>query len=150
MNENLSTSLANRLHSIAIHLLRGLRPLDEHSGISARRLSALSVIVFAGPISLSRLAAAEQVSLPVTSRMIKDMEYEGLVKRLPDPEDRRSINIQVTQKGQTVFESARKRRIQAIASKVSALESDEIELVKKALPILEKIALPPNHPHLKA
>ncbi len=143
------TDLANRLHSTAIHLLRGLRPQDELAGISARRLSALSVIVFAGSISPSNLAKAEQVSLPVTSRMIKDMEYDGLVERLPDPQDRRSNRIQATPRGREIFEKARRRRIQAIAGKLAALKPDQIALLEETLPILEQIALPPNHPHLR-
>ncbi|MGD2027113.1 MAG: MarR family transcriptional regulator [Anaerolineales bacterium] len=148
MKNNHPTRLADRLHSTAIHLLRGLRPQDERTGISARRLSALSVIAFAGPISLSNLAEAEQVSLPVTSRMMKDMEYEGLVERIPDPDDRRSARIQITSRGQALFDQARQQRIQAIADKLAALESNQIELLEEVLPILEQITLPPNHPHL--
>ena len=148
MKNNRPTDLANRLHSTAIHLLRGLRPQDKRAGISARRLSALSVIAFAGPISLSRLAKAEQVSLPVTSRMMKDMEYEGLIERIPDPDDRRSTKIQITPRGQAVFDKARQRRIQAIAAKLAALKPNQIELLEEVLPILEQITLPPNHPHL--
>jgi len=40
--------IADRLHSAAIHLLRRLRREDATSGLSAPRLSALSVIVFGG------------------------------------------------------------------------------------------------------
>ena len=52
---------ADRLHSAAIHLLRSLRVEDQVSGLSGPRLSALSVIVFGGPLPMSALAAAEQV-----------------------------------------------------------------------------------------
>ena len=40
---------AERLHGAAIHLLRRLRREDNASGLTAPRLSALSVVVFAGP-----------------------------------------------------------------------------------------------------
>ena len=53
--------VSDRLHSAAIHLLRAARRDDESFGLSAARLSALSVVVFAGPLSLGALAAAEQV-----------------------------------------------------------------------------------------
>jgi len=49
--------LADRLHSAAIHLLRRLRRQDDASGLPAPQLSALSVIVFGGPITLGDLAA---------------------------------------------------------------------------------------------
>ena len=56
--------LAGRIHSAAIHLLRRLRREDAGSGLNAPRLSALSVIVFAGEVTLGELAAAEQVRPP--------------------------------------------------------------------------------------
>ncbi|MDQ4087754.1 MAG: hypothetical protein M3177_07075, partial [Pseudomonadota bacterium] len=49
--------IAARLHSAAIRLLRMARRDDRDSGLSAPRLSALAVIVFAGPLSLAELAA---------------------------------------------------------------------------------------------
>ena len=53
MNEITSTdAVADRLHSAAIHLLRRVRVEDTASGLTAPRLSALSVIVFGGPLTL--------------------------------------------------------------------------------------------------
>jgi hypothetical protein len=52
---------ADRLHSAAIHLLRRLRMRDYELGIGPAQLSALSVLVFAGPQSLASLAEVEQV-----------------------------------------------------------------------------------------
>ncbi len=46
-----SEILADVLHSAAIHLLRKLRREDAASGLNAPRLSALSVVVFAGPVT---------------------------------------------------------------------------------------------------
>src|SRR5436190_1108590 len=63
----LATSTATRLHSAAIHLLRRLRREDDASGLSAPRLSALSVIVFGGPLSLGALAAAAPLPRPVSA-----------------------------------------------------------------------------------
>jgi chromosome segregation and condensation protein ScpB len=53
--------MAAQLHSVSMRMLRVLRREDEEAGMSASRLSALSVIAFAGPISLADLAAAEHV-----------------------------------------------------------------------------------------
>ena len=49
---------ADRLHSAAIHLLRRLRREDAATGLSAPRLSALSVVVFGGPLTLGELATS--------------------------------------------------------------------------------------------
>ena len=60
--------LADRWHSLAIHLLRRLRREDVKAGLTGPRLSALSVIVFAGPVTLGELAAAEQVAPPTVTK----------------------------------------------------------------------------------
>src|ERR1051325_3298626 len=82
---------ADRLHSAAIHLLRSLRTEDRSSGLSGPRLSALSVIVFAGPIAMSALAAAEQVRPPTMTRLVAELERRGLVERERDPDDHRGV-----------------------------------------------------------
>jgi hypothetical protein len=48
--------VADRLHSAAIHVLRRAGDEDAASGLSRARLSALSVVVFRGPLTLGDLA----------------------------------------------------------------------------------------------
>src|SRR5437868_7756897 len=88
--------LADRLHSAAIHLLRRLRREDDASGLSAPRLSALSVVVFGGPLPIGALAAAEQVRVPTMSRVVASLEQDGLVERVPDDADRRVVRVAAT------------------------------------------------------
>src|ERR687883_145288 len=85
VQQDAATRLADRLHSAAIHLLRRLRREDARTGLSGPRLSALSVVVFAGPRTLGELAAAEQVRPPTMTRLVQALEREGLVARDPDP-----------------------------------------------------------------
>src|SRR5687767_15625553 len=88
--------IAERLHSAAIHLLRRLRREDDASGLGAPRLSALSVIVFGGPVTIGGLAAAEQVRVPTMSRLVDSLESQGLVRRVPDESDRRVVRVEAT------------------------------------------------------
>src|SRR6478752_9901737 len=88
--------LADRLHSTAIHLLRLVRVQDAAAGIGPAQLSALSVIVFGGPVSLNDLARAEQVRPPTMSRIVDGLEAAGLAKRSANPEDRRAVTIEAT------------------------------------------------------
>ncbi|HKP74962.1 MAG TPA: MarR family transcriptional regulator, partial [Longimicrobiaceae bacterium] len=81
--------VADRLHSASIHLLRRVRRRDEESGITAPHLSALSVLVFGGPCTLGELAEAEQVRPPSITRIVRNLEAQGLVERAADPDDGR-------------------------------------------------------------
>ncbi len=75
---------AERLHSAAIHLLRAVRKVDVAMGLGPAKSSALSVLVFGGPRSLGQLAAAEGVKPPSMSRVVQELEAEGLVRRKTD------------------------------------------------------------------
>src|ERR1041385_5653583 len=91
-----TADLADRLHSAAIHLLRRLRREDDASGLPAPQLSALSVIVFGGPITLGALADAEQVRPPTITRLVEKLESAGLVERTSDATDKRVSRVEAT------------------------------------------------------
>jgi DNA-binding MarR family transcriptional regulator len=129
--------LADRLHSTAIHLLRRLRVEDAAAGLTAPRLSALSVIVFRGPLTLSALAAAEQVRPPTITRLVQELEREGLVVRIPDPADRRITRVRASARGRRLLEGGRARRVQRLAADLAALPPVEQRLLARAGEILE-------------
>src|SRR5881628_3572829 len=98
--------LADRLHSASIHLLRRLRRTDPLTGVSAAQLSALSVLM-SGPRTIGELASAEQVQPPTISRLIRQMEAEGLVQRERDPADQRVVWVGSTDTGQRILARGR-------------------------------------------
>src|SRR5947199_3692042 len=105
-----ATQVADRLHSTAIHLLRKVRREDAGSGLSAARLSALSVVVFAGPLTLGRLAEAEQVRSPTMTRIVDELVEAGLVEREAVPVDARRTLARATPAGVTLTAEGRRRR----------------------------------------
>jgi DNA-binding MarR family transcriptional regulator len=142
-----SYKTADQLHSIAIHLLRKLSVYDQEAGMTSRRLSVLSVITFAGPLSVSRLAQIEGVSAPTISRMVKDLEYEGYVEKIPDEDDKRVQKLQVTPKGVEIMKKVRGLRINALAEQIEALSPEELGDLEQGIPVLQTLALPSSHPH---
>lgn len=133
--------VADRLHSAAIHLLRHLRRQDvEALEIGPARLSALSVLVFGGPCTLGRLAAAEQVKPPTMSRLVDKLERDGLATRVTDPADRRSVRIAATRLGRAVLRRGRERRIQALAARLASLKHDELDRLAVAAELMERAA----------
>src|ERR671935_2598236 len=94
---------ADRFHSAAIHALRHVRREDPATGVSAARLSALSVLVFGGPRTLGELAAAEHVRPATMSRIVQALEQDGYLRRESDPRDRRVSRPRATAKGERVM-----------------------------------------------
>ena len=131
--------LADGLHSAAIHLLRRLRREDTKTGLSAPRLSALSVVVFAGPLTLGALAAAEQVRPPTMTRLVTALADEGLVVREPDASDGRLTRIRATPRGRTLLFQGRARRVAALTAEVRALGPAERADLERAVTVLQEV-----------
>jgi DNA-binding MarR family transcriptional regulator len=140
-NETLidSQNIADQLHSAAIHLLRKLRKEDEGSGLNAPRLSALSVIVFGGPITLGDLAAAEQVRPPTMTRIVNALEQQGLVLRKQDANDRRSTRLSATPAGKRLLIEGRSRRVHALEKQIAALSPRQRTALHEAVEILKEV-----------
>lgn len=133
-------TVADRLHSVAIHLLRDLRRVDDATGLSAPRLSALSVLVFGGPCTIGRLAVLEQVRAPSMTRLVQALEHEGLVRRRAGAEDRRKPIIQATAKGRRILLRARGRRVAMLAARLRGLSKAEQAAIAGAIGVLERVA----------
>lgn len=138
--------VADRLHGAAIHLLRRLRVEDAASGLTAPRLSALSVIVFGGPVTLGELAAAEQVRPPTVSRLVRDLEEEGLVVIEPDEHDRRIRRVRATPRGRRLLFEGKRRRVERLTQDLRALTARERRILHQATGILERILHPEGRP----
>ncbi|MDP3738114.1 MAG: MarR family transcriptional regulator [Hyphomonadaceae bacterium] len=136
-------ALADMLHRGAIGLLRGIKVADQETGISPPRLSALSVLVFAGPQSLASLAAAEGVKPPTMSKLIAELEAASLVQKSPDPEDGRGLIISATTKGRKIMLQGRDRRLALLRERLDGLSQREIARLDAAAPILLKLAQRP-------
>ena len=130
--------LADRLHSTAIHLLRQVRVQDAATGLAPARLSALSVLVFGGAMSLNELARAEQVRPPTMSRIVDALESENLVRRTINPQDRRAVVLEATEKGTAILWEGRKRRVKFLAKHLSRLSDAERSKIEDAIKAIHK------------
>ena len=128
------------LHTALIRTLRLLRRTDRATGLSAARLSALSVIVFGGPLSLTALAEAEQVALPSASRLVGELEREGWVERRADASDARAVRLRATAKGRRLMTEGRRARLQALSAAIARLPAADRARLADAVPALEALA----------
>ena len=132
-------SLASALNSVGIHLVRRLRRADESLGITPARLSALSVLVFAGPCSIGALARAEQVTGPTMSKIVAGLERDRLISRSPDPDDGRATTIRATPSGRRLMERGRAQRVDRLAAELRRLPARDVETLDRAVRILRAI-----------
>lgn len=134
-----TVDLANRLNSAAIHLLRRISLEDGDDGVTGARLSALSVLVYGGPQSLGSLARRERVSTPTMSRIVDALVRDGIVARVVDEGDRRSVRLTPTAEGRRLMERGRARRIERLARELATLDPDEVNDLERAVAALERL-----------
>jgi DNA-binding MarR family transcriptional regulator len=132
---------ADRLHSAAIHLLRRVRKQDVASGVGPAQLSALSVLVFAGPKNLGELATAEQVRPPTMSRIVAGLKRTGMIEIKRVADDARRMHIRATAKGTHLLQQSRQRRIEYLAIHLKDLSPLELEQLATAADTIEKLFL---------
>ena len=131
--------VADRLHSAAIHLLRGLRVSDAASGLTAPRLSALSVLVFGGPNTVGGLAAAEQVRVPTMTRLVQGLLRDRLVACAPDRADRRRVVVRATARGARLLHTGRARRVEQLERRLKRLAPEDLACLDRAATLLDSV-----------
>jgi len=134
-----SRAVADRLHSAAIHLLRGLRVEDKAIGLSGPRASALSVIVFRGPIAMGALAEAEQVRAPTITRLVASLEQAGLVRRVTGRTDGRVQLVEATAAGRRLLNKGRARRVERLTGGMTRLSAEDQQVLARAAELMESL-----------
>jgi DNA-binding MarR family transcriptional regulator len=132
--------VADALHSAAIRLLRRVRREDERTGVSPARLSALSVLVFAGPTRLTTLARHEQVKAPTMTRVVAALEADGLVRRRADSQDARAVLLEATPRGVRLMQQGRQRRVTRIARALEDVSREDLDLLKRAVSLIGQVS----------
>ena len=132
-------TVADRLHSAAIHLLRRLRVEDEALGISAPRLSCLSVLVFGGPKRIGELARIEQVEPPTMTRLVDGLVRDGLALREPDPDDARAVRVRATPTGARTLRRGRAQRVETLERVLATLSPADLAALGHGVAVLERV-----------
>ena len=133
------SEVAALLHEQFARLTRRLRTLELPHGMTAERLSALSVIEKRGPISVTALADTEMVRPATMSRMITALVEEGLVKRGGDKNDGRGVLVSVTPKGRRTFQRAQELRLTRFAEVVESLSDEQLAAMRDLASALERL-----------
>jgi DNA-binding MarR family transcriptional regulator len=131
--------LAADLHSAAIRLLRRVRREDDASGLTAARLSALSVLVFSDRMTLGELARAERVSLPTMTRIAAALVKAGYAKRAVEAPDRRYVYLEATRAGIVLLDKGQRRRVDRLSGLLARLDTRERAACARALAALAKL-----------
>jgi DNA-binding MarR family transcriptional regulator len=131
--------VAADLRPVLLRLARELRKETEQLGITARQATLLWLIRRRPGLSLAALAAEEGISPPALSGNVDRLERAGLIERVRSSEDRRRVGLRLTDGGVQLMRRVRARRTTWLASRLGALQPDELEAIEAALPALARL-----------
>jgi DNA-binding MarR family transcriptional regulator len=133
--------LVGRLRISVARLSRLLRQQDE-SGLTPTTTAMLATIARLGPLTLGELAAHEQVAPPTITKSVGKLEEQGLVERIPDPNDKRVCRVQLTPEGRERFTANRHRRTAWLAERLEVLTPRERDRLGHVVELLEHLSEP--------
>jgi DNA-binding MarR family transcriptional regulator len=108
--------------------------------LSDIQLAALSALERHQAMTPGELADYEKVQPPSMTRVIAVLEERNLVQRTAHPTDRRQVILTVTAEGRALVHRVRRRKEAWLAQRLDELSEAEVEVLRAAAPILEKLS----------
>lgn len=131
--------LAARLRMTLGRLNRRVRQHGPQT-LSSSQASTLASVEALGPVRLGDLATHEGVTAPTQSRLVGSLEQQGLLRRMPDTEDRRATLLAITPQGRRQLERLRGERSAFLVGQIGTLTSEQRTALVSALDALESLA----------
>ncbi|MFF4836667.1 MarR family winged helix-turn-helix transcriptional regulator [Streptomyces sp. NPDC001315] len=138
MDSGVAEVSAEDLMGAVEQLVRYVRRGTTAGGLSQAASSALNRLGREGPLRLSELARAENVSQPNMTQLITRMEKAGLARRTADASDGRGVLVEATDTGREVFRRRQTERARALQRLVGGLPEADQQAVRVALPALAR------------
>src|SRR5215475_10288685 len=135
-----STQVANAASELRLVLGQLVRRLRAEYSFPVAQASVLSRLDREGAQTASALAAAERVRPQSMAQTLAELEAAGLIERSPDPADRRSSRIELTEEGHSRVLEGRGRREDWLAAAIAAeLNPEEQRTLLAAVPLLQRL-----------
>lgn len=108
--------------------------------LTIAQLKSLFFIASEGAINFRRLAAALGVTPSNVTGIIDRLVEQGLVSRVENPEDRRMLLLQATDKGEALLANLRESSISHLSDILDRLNPKELSSLARGLGALVKAA----------
>jgi len=129
---------------LALQVLRSFRVLmqsarqhfaqtRQRTGLTGAQLWALSEIIAAPDMRLTTLARLLNLHQTTASNLVLDLVSGGLIEKVPDASDRRSINLRATSEGMAALAAAPRPHEGVLPTALRSLQQHELEALHLAL-----------------
>jgi DNA-binding MarR family transcriptional regulator len=131
--------IVERIQFLQHHLKRTMEETLEERGLTHGEWSVLGMLKRPGPPyrrTPGQLARHASLSTGAMTNRLDRLEQAGLVRRLPDPEDRRRIQVELTRKGHSAWEDSvgtQGRKEELVVGALSPQERKQLNVLLRRL-----------------
>lgn len=130
--------LAERLRTTLGRFVRSVRAQADTPTTS--QSETLLLLEQNGPLSIADMATRRHVKHQSMRLVGGQLEADGLVSRMPNPADRRSQLLSITEKGQDSLSRSREARTSKIAALIQdRLTDEERRVLDEAIRIIDRL-----------
>ena len=140
-DESLSLT-ATELRMATFRLARRLRSARAADSMSDTQLAVLAGLRIHGRRTISALAVSEHVTAPSMSSIVNGLEEQGYVVRIPDEDDRRRVQVEITDAGIEIVAETIRRRDELLAAMLGDVDFTDAELatLREASALMRRVA----------
>jgi len=135
----LDPDVVSTVRRAVTRLARQLRTQRGEAGLPAISAAVLSNLQ-TEPRAPSEIAAAERVTVQSLTAPLRDLEKAGLIVRETDATDARRSMLRLTEAGAVALRDEARRRDQWLTEALSGLSDLEVEVVRLAALVMERLA----------
>lgn len=110
-----------------------IRLCEGRYGITRREWRLIALLAAHGGMSPSELSERAHLERARTSRHITELAARGLIRRVPDPEDRRRAEVDLTPRGRKLYDELFPQSIRFNGQVLAALTREDLEAFEQAL-----------------
>lgn len=108
---------------------------DEPSTPEVRgQFRMMLILQHAGQLTMNDLATAMNVTPPTVTGIVKRLVAQGDVVRIPDPDDGRTIRVELTEAGRARMEAHRAQHVAKLERLLAQIDEDDRRAIEAAIP----------------
>jgi len=117
------------------------KPMRTQTSITPGGMFVMGSLTRHGTLSMSQIGKCLLMPNPHVTVIVDKLIDAGFVQRQNDPNDRRVINILLTEKGTANFESIKRSTVKNLNNKLSLLTDEDLEILSTASMQVREILL---------
>jgi DNA-binding MarR family transcriptional regulator len=131
---------AAEIRQAVLRLAQRLRAERPEDGLSTNKLSVLAHLHRHSPATPGDIATAGRHQPQSLTRLLAELEEDGLILRARNDEDRRQMLLTISDAGRAALIRNMAGRDAWLANTMASLTDLECEILRLAAPILERLA----------